>query len=260
MKGRGQSRQRRGLSRLLSVEGWWIVALAILLAAGGPLFGAWRLASHSRSGVQASSSMEAQSPAGAKSGRSVNAQRAAVDSQVLGASALSHRTQQALALVCAASLRLAKERALGRLSRDTTALYAGILEDRINPPGLTSPPAGSSSSAVILASRDGVFVLRYQPHTSTVEVVSLTNLPGQGSGPALLVRIPDDPALFGDAPGFYTRAVIPGEEHTQAFAGLPPAFADPVRLAGAGWRVSPLPGTVNSRHVQPTPTQMRNTK
>jgi hypothetical protein len=238
--GRGGEWMRR-LSRFGG--GAWVPVFAILLGVGGPLVGTWQMVG----GVSRGAPVRAAAGATPAPAGGVNAPDAET-AEVARRNSNGQRMQASVALAVSASLRLARERAQGRIPADALALYQGMVADRIYPPTLTRPLSGSSASGVVVGSEDGRFLLRYDPVRFGVEVVSVGLNTGAGE-PPMMVRVPDDPDVFGDAPGFYTKVVAaagaPGCDGTDAAAVLrcvaPAAFADRVMMAGGGWRVSALP-------------------
>lgn len=228
--------------------GAWVPVFAILLGVGGPLVGTWQMAA----GVSRGAPVRAAAVATPTPGGEVKASDAET-AEVVRRNSNGQRMQASVALVVAASLRLAKERAQGRIPADALALYQGMVADRIYPPTLSRQLNGSSASGVLVGSEDGRFLMRYDPRRFGVEVVSVGLNTGAGE-PPMMVRVPDDPDVFGDAPGFYTRVVeaagAPGCDASDAGAVLrcvaPAAFADRVMMAGGGWRVSALPDEARS--------------
>jgi hypothetical protein len=220
-----------------SGEGIWVVVFAVALGVGGPVWAVW---SNARGGETDQRKSVRRSLEGEATGG-----LSPVDSlqyENVRQAKVSERIQMSAQLAQAASLRLARERVQNRVPAHALALVQGVVVDGLRPPGVDGPLEGSSKSLALMASRDAWFVVRYTPGRFVVEVVSLPRAKS-GEGTPMLVRVPDDPAIFGDAPGFYVRVEVPGSRSSELPLQdqMPPAFVDAITLVGAGWQINKLP-------------------
>lgn len=174
---------------------------------------------------------------------------ASVDSELALKNAVTERLQLTLQLAVAGSLRLAAERANGRVPADAAELYNGMKRAGLVPRVLSGPQKSSRADAVVVGYDGGEYVFRYLPGRFMVEVVSFGAYGGDAD-PPMLVRNPGD-GDKPDLPSFYEQsaAVTAGAAGPSAppERQTPAAFEDPVTLISAGWRVADIPYDVMNK-------------
>lgn len=237
--------ERGLLSRAASIfNGWWVPAAVVFLAVVPSVYAAWsyRTGADRDEAAAAGEAFKLRGPIRDSSAGAGGS--ASIDRELSLKNAVSERLQLTLQLTIAGSLRLAAERANGRVPADAAELYKGMKRGGLVP-GVLSPPLQSSRpDAVVLGYDGGSFVLRYVPGNFMVEVVSFGAYGGEPD-PPMLIRNPGD-GDRPDLPSFYKRTAavtLGGAAGPRAPAELqaPAAFEDAVSLVADGWRLSELP-------------------
>lgn len=136
------------------------------------------------------------------------------------------RLREAGAVALAAALTGVALSAEGRPARDVAALLASLQQRGLLPPGVVLAGDGKQLAGVY-----GTLHLRLRPAPFAVEVLALGR--ERRDGPALLLRVPDEPGQA-NAPARYFSAF------TLSHVRIPEPFASPPAILACGWQAAPL--------------------
>lgn len=137
------------------------------------------------------------------------------------------RLREMSAVALAAALTGLAAATEGRPVREVSELQRSLVARGLLPPGLTVAPASAS-----FVSEYGTVHLRLRPQPFAVEVLAVGR--ERRDGPALLLRLPDEPAPQTPAGRRYFSST------TLIDVKMPAPFATPTAILACGWRAETL--------------------